>query len=112
VDPASQSSALIFGWIGVGLVILFGIGLLFSRSTNIEREGLVGGSTLVGGLVATILLWRASALNGPYSWWQVAGILLVALAFYGWGRLVDYVLGPLPLDREADEATLGAHLSD
>lgn len=112
VDAASQSWALIFGWVCVGVFLLLGLGLLYSRATNIERPALVGGLTLVGALVSAILMYRVYLQGGPYSWAHTLGIGLLGLVFFGWGRVTDYVLGPTPINREQDEATFGAHLSD
>ena len=112
MDAASQSWALIFGWIGIAVVGLFGLGVMYSRAANIERTNLVGGLTLLGAVVSAILFRHTVSLNGPFSWWQTWGIVLLGVGFYGWGKLLDYFLGPLPLDREADEEMMGAHLSD
>lgn len=112
MDPASQNWAVIFGWITISMMTLFGLGILFSRAENIERPALVGGLTLAGCVIVTVLLTRTVASGGPYNWWQMFGYFLITLAFYGWGRLMDYIMGPVPVDREADEATMGAHLSD
>jgi hypothetical protein len=112
VDPASQSWALIVGWAAAITFMLFGAGIMFSNSSNIERPTVVGAITMAGGLVDAFLMWRTQISDGPDSWAQVFGYVLIALLFYGWGRLVDYLLGPVKLDREADEETMGAHLSD
>ncbi len=107
-----QSWALIVGW---GIAVLFGVfglGVMFSNSTNIERPVLVGAFTTAGGLFVAGLMLRTQALGGPFSWGQIFGFALVALACFAWGRLIDYVLGPVAVNREADEETLGAHLSD
>jgi len=112
VDPATQSWAIIVGWGIATLFVVFGLGLMFANATNIERPIVVGAFTAVGGLLIAGLMLRTEALNGPYSWWQIAGFTVVGFACFGWGRLLDYVLGPVPVNREADEETLGAHLSD
>jgi hypothetical protein len=112
MDPAAQSWALIVGWGIVVLFTTFGIGLILSNAENIERPLLVGGITMLGGGLVAYLLARTQSLNGPYSWWQIFGFFLVAAVMYGWARLIDYALGPKPLNREADEETMGAHLAD
>jgi hypothetical protein len=112
VDPASQSWAAIAGWTAAFALIAFGLGLMSSNPTNIERPILVGAFSACGGLLFSFLLWQTQSIGGPFSWSQVFGYLLVGLAMFGWGMLIDYILGPAPVDREADEETLGAHLSD
>ena len=112
MDPASQSWAVIVGWSIVLLFIAFGVGLMSSRATNIERPTMVGAFVTIGGFLAGLLMYRAQASGGPNSWWQIFGFALISFVFYGWGMLFDYALGPAPLNREADEDTFGAHLSD
>lgn len=97
---------------GIAVVGLFGLGVTFSRSSNIERANLVGGLTLLGAAISAILFQHSISLNGPFGWWQTVGFVVVGLCFYGWARLLDYYLGALPVDREADEDMMGAHLSD
>jgi hypothetical protein len=97
---------------GIVVIGLFGLGIMASRSTNIERPNLVGLLTFLGAAVSAALLQHTVSLNGPSSWFQTIGIVLVGLAFYGGARLLDYFLGPVAVDREADEDMMGAHLSD
>jgi hypothetical protein len=112
VDAATQSWSVIVGWTVAVVFIVFGIGLMFANPENIERPAIVGGFTCAGGLLAGALMLRTQSVGGPFNWWQIFGFMIVALACFAWGRLIDYVLGPAPVDREADEETLGAHLSD
>jgi len=112
VDPATQSWALIVGWGAAAIMFLFGVGIVLSNGENIERPLLVGALTMLGAGAVAFLMARTQSLNGPFSWWQIVGFIMVALVFYGWGRLIDYALGPVRLNREADEETMGAHLSD
>jgi len=97
---------------GIAIVGLFGLGVMSSRSSNIERTNLVGGLTLLGAAISAILFERTISLSGPFSWWQTVGIVAIGVVFFGGGRLLDYYLGALPVDREADEDMMGAHLSD
>ena len=83
-----------------------------ANATNIERPVLVGAFTASGGLVMSLLMLRTQTAGGPGSWWQIFGFVIVGLVMFGWGRLIDYILGPTPINREADEETMGAHLSD
>lgn len=100
------------GW-AVGIIfVVFGLGVMAANPANMERPILVGAFTSVGGLIVSFLMWRTQSGNGPFSWWQIFGYLLIALGFFAWGRLIDYMLGPTPVNREADEETMGAHLSD
>jgi hypothetical protein len=103
---------MIVGWAAAIVFIVLGIGIMFSNSTNIERPTLVGASTMLGGLAIAFFMWRTQIADGPFGWDQIFGFVLVALLFFGGGRLLDFVLGPVPLNREADEDTMGAHLSD
>lgn len=112
MDGASQSWALIFAWVVIGSAALFGIGVLYSRSTNIERTNLVGALTLVGAVISAFMLRRTEVRGGPTSWGQTIGIVAIAWCFFFFARLLDYYLGPVKVDREADEDTMGAHLSD
>ena len=112
MDPASQSWAAIAGWAAAIVLIVFGLGLMSANPVNIERPKVVGGFTVAGGLIVALLMLRTQTVGGPFSWWQIFGFVLVGLAFFGWGRLSDYIFGPVPVDREADEETMGAHLSD
>lgn len=112
MEPSAQSSALIFGWLGIGAVMLLGLGLLYARATNIERPILVGGLTLLGGLVSAGVMERTVMLGGPYSWAHTFGIVLIGVLFFAWGWFADYAMGQPRIDPEADEATLGAHVSD
>ena len=109
---AQQSWALIVGWAIAVLFGLFGLGVMFSNSTNIERPLVVGAFTTAGGLFVAGLMLRTESLGGPFNWGQILGFLIVGLMCFAWGRLIDYMLGPVPVDREADDETLGAHLSD
>src|SRR5207302_875817 len=111
MDRSAQSTAAIFGWGGILIVMLVGVALLFSRPTNIERQVMVGGITILGSLVSSFLMHRSQAAGGPINAFQVFGFVFIAFAFFGWAWLLDYALGPLPVDREADEDTFGAHLS-
>jgi hypothetical protein len=112
VDPAYQSWASIVGWSFSMLFVVLGLGVTLANATNIERPLLVGGFTAAGGLIMALLMWRTQALGGPFSWWQILGYVFIGCAFFACGRLADYMLGPTPANREADEETMGAHLSD
>ena len=112
MDAASQSWASIFGWGSAFVLVAFGIGLMLSNPTNIERPVLVGAFTAAGGLIVGYMIWRTQNVGGPFSWSQVFAYTMVGVAVFAWGRLIDYLLGGTPVNREADEETMGAHLSD
>ncbi|MGV3616971.1 MAG: hypothetical protein ACO1SV_16715 [Fimbriimonas sp.] len=91
----------------VAVIGLFGVGLMFVRAENIERNYLVGGLTVVTAGVAGAMLagLAPSAQTTP----ALISISLVSVLGFVIGRVIDMILGPRD---HTDEATLGADLSD
>ena len=85
---------------------------MMANPTYIERTTMVGSITLLGGILAAAWLQRSLAAGGPSSWFQTLAICLLGTIFFFLGWLIDYLMGSPPLNREADEETLGAHVSD
>jgi hypothetical protein len=112
VDPASLSWAVPTAWICIGASLVFGVGLMMANPTYIERTILVGSLTVLGGILAAAMLQRSLASGGPSSWFEALSMCLLGPVFFGLGWLIDYLMGDTPLNREADEETLGAHVSD
>lgn len=112
VDAASVSWAIPTAWICIGASLVFGLGVMMSNSTYIERPILVGSLTLLGSLLAAFWLNWTLAHGGFSSWFQVVSICILGTIFFALGWMLDYLSGPPPLNREADEETLGAHVSD
>lgn len=94
----------------VAMVGLFGAFLLFARAENIERNYLVGTLTVLFVVIAGVMLWQvpAASQTGPV----LLSISLTSLVGFGFGRLVDYLMGPRAEPSDNTEATLGADLAD
>ncbi|RYG48991.1 hypothetical protein EON79_02775 [bacterium] len=92
----------------VGMVAVFGLALLFVRSTVIERTGLVGGLTFTSSAIAAMLLASPANYTAP----SLLGIAVLAISGYVIGRIADRAMGPMEIPLEMDENTLGAELAD
>lgn len=93
-------------------VIVFGLSLLFSRSSNIERPILVGCLTLLTAAIAAILLGNEAKLGLRSHPNAFVSIAILAVLGFAVGRVIDYLLGPALHSIEETEPTLGADLAD
>ena len=91
----------------VSFVGLVGAGLMFARGTNIERNFLVGGLTLLTAFVAGVMLVGLAPASQTSA--TLISISLVSLVGFAVGRVIDAILGPKD---EAEGPVLGADLAD
>lgn len=109
---AFPSTAFVLASIVVGCMMLLGLGLLFVRAENIEREWLVALITVVTTGISIYLLvefWRTpSGRTGN----GLVPIVCLSLLGYGVGRVIDYFLGGRSVASTNTDATLGADLAD
>ncbi len=94
----------------VAFVGLFGMGIMFARSSNIERNGLVGSLTVLSSLIAAGMLY--AAWRAPTTLFWLVMIALVSTMGYFLGRGIDMLLGGKGPSDENRKGTLGADLSD
>lgn len=108
--PPGNPVAFILTVVFVAMVALFGLFAMFMRAENVERNYLVGGLTVLTALASAIMLFEIPAIsqNGAV----LTSIALVSLTGYGFGRLIDYAMGPRSEPADNPQATLGADLSD
>ncbi|CAN5506253.1 hypothetical protein BH11ARM2_BH11ARM2_12280 [soil metagenome] len=93
----------------VGMVAIFGLALLFVRSEVIEREGLVGGLTILTSSMAGAILALPWILSTP----ALFGVSVLAISGYIIGRIMDRAMGPMdPRSAEMNESTMGVELAD
>ena len=92
----------------VGMVAVFGLALLFVRSSIIERTGLVGGLTLATSGQAAFMLASPANFETP----TLFAIAILSISGYIVGRVIDRAMGPMEIPPEMDEATLGVELAD
>lgn len=93
----------------VSVMAIFGLGAMFMRAENVERNYLVGGLTVLTSLTAGVILFRltpAAQTGGTLS-----ALAALSLAGYVAGRVIDFALGPVP-ESETPDGTLGADLAD
>lgn len=112
MDLTSLSTEFILACLFVALVLLFGLFSLFTRATNIERNVVVGGLTILTSLVAAAFLvidYRSGHRSGVGA---LVSACLVALMGYFVGRAIDWLLGPVAVSDESRQGTLGADLAD
>jgi hypothetical protein len=112
MDAGQQSWAMIAASLWLGMSLLVGMGVAFSRATNIERPLMVGLATVLGAVLGMVVLRMAFLQGGPFNWMQVAVICALPWLFFFGSRLFDRMIGDRKLDPERDEKTYGAHLSD
>lgn len=75
----------------VSFVGLFGLGIMFSRASNIERTLLVGGMTVFTAAVSGVILATPAASATVPS---LVSTCLVSTLGYIVGRVIDFLLGP------------------
>lgn len=71
---------------------VFGLGTMFARASNIERNGLVGGATLFTVAVGIVIL--ASVPSYAFTPAALVSTVLVSGLGYPVGRLLDRIAGP------------------
>jgi hypothetical protein len=94
----------------VTFVGVMGLGLMFVRGTNIERNALVGVATLATALIAGLILGLAGSRS--MSEWGLIVTALFSMTGFFLGRGIDLLLGARDRSDDARNATLGADLSD
>lgn len=94
----------------VAVMALFGLFAMFVRAEHIERNYLVGGLTVAGAAIAGVMLAElpVPSQTGPI----LLSIALISLFGYGFGRLIDYLMGPRFDPVDSTQPTLGADLAD
>jgi hypothetical protein len=108
---AGGSTYFLLAWVVVGAMALVGLGLLFVRAENIERPNLVCATTLIGCLIAALMLWNATKSSLAVSDGVAWAAIIVAFVGFGGGRLWDALLGGRDKVHH-DDATLGSDLAD
>jgi hypothetical protein len=108
---AGGSTYYLLAWVIVGAMALVGLGLLFVRAENIERPNLVAAATLVGCLIATLMLWNAGRTGINVANGVAWGAILVSILSFFAGRIWDAILGGRDKVHH-DDATLGGDLAD
>ncbi|HSI72940.1 MAG TPA: hypothetical protein VK934_07160 [Fimbriimonas sp.] len=107
---AANSTWFTVASVFVAVVGAFGLGLLFVRGTNIERNGLVGFLTVVTAVVAGLILGMSGSRN--MSEWGLVVVSLFSVTGFFFGRGIDMWLGARGRSDDARNATLGSDLSD
>jgi hypothetical protein len=107
---AANSTWFTAAAIFVAFVGVFGMGVLFVRGTNIERNALVGTLTVITAVIAGLILALSGSRN--FSEWGLVFISLFSLTGYFFGRGLDRWLGAKSRSDDARNTTLGADLSD
>jgi amino acid transporter len=96
----------------VGCMALMGLALLFVRAEHIERNWLVGLSTIVAVAISAFMLYSFWAYAGGRTSRQLVPIVLLSVLGFGVGWLIDYLLGGRRRAHSTTDATLGADLAD
>jgi hypothetical protein len=94
----------------IAFVGVFGLGVLFVRGTNIERNLLVGFLTVVTAAIAGAILALSGSRN--MSDWGLAVVSLFSVTGFFAGRGIDMWLGARGPSDETRQGTLGSDLSD
>lgn len=108
---ASGSTYFLVACVIVGATALFGLGILFARSSNIERPNLVGGLTILGALGASYLLWSVSRDGLPATNATSLVAVTICVASFILGRIIDLMAGGRTKVHH-DDAVLDADLAD
>ena len=93
----------------VGIVIVFGVSILFVRAQNIERRVMVAGLTVITGFIGAWMLYLG---HRDLSNSQLLGIAALATLGYIAGRLIDFYMGPKPVSPDPGMHSLGSDYAD
>jgi hypothetical protein len=94
----------------VAFVGVTGMGLLFVRATNIDRNAMVGTLTFITAAIAGLLMYISGSTR--MSEWALVVVALFSMTGYFLGRGLDRWLGAKGPSRDTRKGTLGADLSD
>ncbi|MEZ0325185.1 MAG: hypothetical protein ACAH95_04715 [Fimbriimonas sp.] len=94
----------------VAFVGVTGLGLLFVRATNIDRNGLVGALTVLTAIIAAAIMYFSGSTR--MSEWALVVVALFSVTGFVFGRALDRWLGAKDLSVDARKGTLGSDLSD
>lgn len=108
---AAVSVYLVLAIVLVAAIGLTGLGLLFVRASNIERNVLVGVCTLVTTAIGIVLLNYLIKQSPTFAVAQLVSVVMVSVLGLVVGWVLDRIAGPSDHFTE-DGATLGADLSD
>ncbi|AIE87045.1 hypothetical protein [Fimbriimonas ginsengisoli] len=111
MNPTGNPVLYILAVVFVGIMVLFGLSLLFVKAENIERNLLVGVLTLLCAGIAGVMLAELPVASQTGA--VLTSITLVSIFGYVVGRIIDYFLGPVEESEEdIKHPTLGADLAD
>jgi hypothetical protein len=94
----------------VAFVAVFGMGLLFVRATNIERNAMVGTLTFITAVISGLIMYLTGSTR--MTEWALFIVALFSMTGYFFGRGLDRWLGAKGPSRDTRKGTLGADLSD
>ncbi len=94
----------------VSFVSVMGLGLLFVRATNIDRNALVGTLTFLTAAIAGLILFLSGSQR--MTEWALVITALFSMTGFFLGRGIDRWLGAKGPSTDARKGTLGSDLSD
>ena len=96
----------------LGLLLLFGLALLFVRAEFIERNILVGGATIFTSMVGIGILIYDAQVGYPYGTAGLVSVCCLSVLGFVVSWAIDRLMGPASSPEEPVEATLGSDLAD